>query len=322
MSSSANSLITVTKNNNTNNVVESSSIIKHPPIAWSQLRDSISIIVGVQDATDVKIEVIENNNFNTAASSSSSVEATVDKSTSSSSSFNIKISLRDPKLPKNVLLACEHTLFGSIEPALSSEEIKPRGVYLSLVKKRNNNNNASEPWFWPRLMSSNAKNANIVIDWNSWKDEDDLEEMGSAGYLYRPNSSVSHNNKNSDSNTDGNSSTSVIRTPKNNSGGGGGSFLNAENLAALGGGGVALSENYTGGLTLESDEVQKTLAALRLEQIKIKLEQEEKQFLLQQQQQKSKKQKAINDDTKVDDEKRLDKKDENDDDDDELPPLV
>jgi hypothetical protein len=176
---------------------------KHPPISWSQLKDSVSLIIGVQDAQNVKIDI--------EAFNSTSL---------------LKISLTN--LAKNELYSCDLKLFAPVEPALSSQEIKARGVYLTLMKKKSN-----EVWFWPRLTLDKVKNQNITIDWNTWKDEDDLEKSAAPNF----------------------------------SAGGGSSGMMMNDLDFLRGGG-----GDTGGLSLESEEIQKTLAALREEQIKLKKE--------------------------------------------------
>jgi hypothetical protein len=171
---------------------------KHPQITWAQLKDSVSLIIGVQDAQDVKIDI--------EAIGSTSL---------------LKLSLSN--LAKNEKYACELKLFAPVEPALSSQEVKARGVYLTLMKKKSN-----DVWFWPRLTLDKVKNPNIAIDWNNWKDEDELEKASSSA----PQTFASGGNDFSD---------------------------------LLGGG-------DTGGLSLESEEIQNTLAALREEQMKLKKE--------------------------------------------------
>ena len=129
---------------------------RHPLISWSQRRDTISLSVGVLDAVNVAI--------NTTAAPGAAEGAQ-----------SLVLSMASSSGEKEVYM-CALRLFGPIEPGLSTQEVKPRGVDITLVKKA-----GQETWFWPRLTAEKTKNANITINWALWKDEDDLQGGGGGG---------------------------------------------------------------------------------------------------------------------------------------------
>jgi cytosolic prostaglandin-E synthase len=65
------------------------------------------------------------------------------------------------------------TLFSPIDPALSEYITLTRGIRLKLRKLTSG---GSRPPFWPRLSKDKTKLAHLTVDWDTWKDEDDLIE--------------------------------------------------------------------------------------------------------------------------------------------------
>ena len=114
----------------------------HPPINWAQRNDVVLITIPLQDATDVQIALTENFTFS---------------ATSAGKSYS-----------------CTVPLFDKVVPEESSHVIRPRQIELKIRKAD------TEKEYWPRLTKEKSKSAYIQIDWNKWKDEDEVEG-GSAG---------------------------------------------------------------------------------------------------------------------------------------------
>jgi hypothetical protein len=179
---------------------------RHPPITWAQSRDAVFVTVVVSDATDVNVAIEQ------APGPSA-----------------LRIALRDGA---GTAFACSLVLFAPVDAAVSAQDVKPRGVHLRLAKATT----GGETWFWPRLLASSAKNANVAIDWAQWKDEDDLAAAGAPAL-----------------GAVGPASGNLLDDP-----------------ALFPTGPQALASTDLGGVSLDSAEVQRTLAALRDEQLKLK----------------------------------------------------
>lgn len=64
--------------------------------------------------------------------------------------------------------------FADIDARASEHIILPRGIRLKLRKAVNAN--GERPAFWTRLTQQKVKLAHVTVDWDTWKDEDELIE--------------------------------------------------------------------------------------------------------------------------------------------------
>lgn len=77
-----------------------------------------------------------------------------------------------PDGPKTFQLSV--MLFAPIDADLSQFIVLTRGIRVKLKKVVPPG--ATRPEFWPRLTSEKVKLAHLTVDWDTWKDEDDLIE--------------------------------------------------------------------------------------------------------------------------------------------------
>lgn len=62
-------------------------------------------------------------------------------------------------------------LYGGVQDDSVKHIVSSRSIRLRLAKVREG---SARPPFWPRLTKDKVKLAHVTVDWNTWKDEDDL----------------------------------------------------------------------------------------------------------------------------------------------------
>ena len=116
------------------------------PVAWAQRPDIVTIVVGLADASDVKISLADN-------------------------TLDLSCVTGEKKY------ACKYDLYEAIEIEESSHKVSERQIELKLAKK------VGSDEYWPRLTKNKLKSDNIKIDWSRWKDADEVDgnDMGDFG---------------------------------------------------------------------------------------------------------------------------------------------
>jgi hypothetical protein len=118
-----------------------------PPLKWAQRQDFVLITVPLQDCSNVSLSLPNGNAL--------ALRLTCNGKDYSTNAFE---------------------LFADIIAEESVHVVRPRQIEIKLKKK-----NVTEDAFWPRLTKTTAKNAMISIDWNNWKDEDEVNGKDGAG---------------------------------------------------------------------------------------------------------------------------------------------
>jgi len=109
-----------------------------PPIAWAQRKDQVLITIELQDVKDPKITL--------------EADKLIFAGTASKKEYAITLNL-----------------FKEIDVSKSKYAVRPRQVDFVLAKKE------AGP-FWDRLLKEKDKHKWLKVDWNKWKDEDEVGE--------------------------------------------------------------------------------------------------------------------------------------------------
>jgi len=109
-----------------------------PTVVWAQRRDQIFVNIDLQDVKNEKI-LLEKDKLSFLGSSNGK-------------QYNVELDFH-----------------GEIDPSKSRYAVKPRSVEFILVRKE-------AGAYWPSLLKSNLKPRWLKVDWQKWKDEDELED--------------------------------------------------------------------------------------------------------------------------------------------------
>jgi len=110
------------------------------PLVWAQRKDQIFLSIDLQDVKDHKIAVESN-----------------------------KLTFSGTSGGKNY--SCDLNFFAEIDPSKSKYVVRPRSVDFVLQKKE------SGP-YWEHILKEKGKPRWLKVDWNKWKDEDDVDDEG------------------------------------------------------------------------------------------------------------------------------------------------
>jgi len=111
----------------------------HPPVVWAQRKDQVFLSIDLQD---VKNEIIK-------------LEPTKISFSGKSGTKQYSFEIDFPK---------------EIDPSKSKYVVRPRSIEFVLIKK--------DLGYWERLLKEQPKTKLnwLKVDWNKWKDEDDVPE--------------------------------------------------------------------------------------------------------------------------------------------------
>jgi len=109
-----------------------------PPVAWAQRKDQLLVTIELQDVKDQKITLEADKLIFSGNSNKKEYAATLN-------------------------------LFKEIDTEKSKFAVRPRQIDFVLAKKE------AGP-FWDRLLKEKDKRQWLKVDWNKWKDEDEVDE--------------------------------------------------------------------------------------------------------------------------------------------------
>ena len=137
---------------------------------WSQRRRRITLRYDARDVEDARVEVTRANN----PSGGSLVRVSFTASDSTNAGENAETSARPARRRRDVSLE----LYGAVADASRAEtKITHRSLTVTLLKT-----DADAP-HWPRLTLSAVKTRLVVVDFDSWLDEDD-ERAAEAAFKF------------------------------------------------------------------------------------------------------------------------------------------